>query len=89
MRLFKEVDFIMFTFICISSKMKCFSSFTGVIPGNGEEQIKVVFSPMDFTTAHMKLQLLISQFNAQPLVCAFTGTSEPGLAKRWTVQESV
>ena len=59
--------------------------FIGIIPGNGEAQVKVVFSPLDFTTAHMRLQLLISQFNAQPLVCAFTGTSEPGLAKRCTV----
>ena len=28
-------------------------------------------------------QLMVSQFNMSPLVCSFTGTSEPGLAKRF------
>ena len=52
-----------------------------MVPANGSVQITVSFSPSAFTTCHMKLQLVISQFNAKPLVCTFTGTSAPGLAK--------
>ncbi|CAH3130560.1 unnamed protein product [Pocillopora meandrina] len=59
---------------------------SGIVPGNGEVEIKVTFAPMDFSTAHMKLQLKVSQFNMSPLVCSFTGTSEPGLAKRLKVK---
>jgi len=55
---------------------------SGIVPGNSKVEVKVTFTPMDFSTAHMKLQLLVSQFNMSPLVCSFTGTSEPGLAKR-------
>ncbi|PFX33812.1 Primary ciliary dyskinesia protein 1 [Stylophora pistillata] len=55
---------------------------SGIVPGNGEVEVKVTFAPMDFSTAHMKLQLMVSQFNMSPLVCSLTGTSEPGLAKR-------
>ncbi|EDO48935.1 predicted protein, partial [Nematostella vectensis] len=58
------------------------SPLTGVIPGGEMVKIQVTFTPIDYSTAIMKLQLLISQFNAEPLVCTFTGTSEPGLAKR-------
>ncbi len=54
---------------------------TGVVPANGQVDITVTFAPVEFSTAHMKLQLLISQFNAKPMVCAITGSSAPGLAK--------
>ena len=53
----------------------------GIVPANGEVDITVTFSPTEFSTARMKLQLVISQFNSKPLVCTFTGSSEPGLAK--------
>ena len=52
-----------------------------MVPANGSVQITVSFSPSEFSTCHMKLQLVVSQFNAKPLVCTFTGTSAPGLAK--------
>ncbi|XP_068715346.1 cilia- and flagella-associated protein 221-like isoform X1 [Montipora foliosa] len=60
---------------------------SGIVEGNDEVEIKVTFAPMDFSTAHMKLQLMVSQFNMSPLVCSFTGTSEPGLAKRLKSKE--
>ncbi|XP_023930131.1 cilia- and flagella-associated protein 221-like [Lingula anatina] len=55
-----------------------------MVPANGEVEITVTFAPTEFLTAHMKLQLVISQFNSKPLVCTFTGTSKPGLAKERT-----
>nr|XP_002733102.1 PREDICTED: primary ciliary dyskinesia protein 1-like [Saccoglossus kowalevskii] len=57
------------------------SPLSGIVPANGEVSIAVTFTPTDFITAHMKLQLNISQFNSKPLVCTFTGVSEPGLAR--------
>ncbi|XP_013411374.1 cilia- and flagella-associated protein 221 [Lingula anatina] len=57
---------------------------SGMVPANGEVEITVTFAPTEFLTAHMKLQLVISQFNSKPLVCTFTGTSKPGLAKERT-----
>lgn len=34
----------------------CFN-FLGIVRGNSEVEIKVTFAPMDFSTAHMKLQV--------------------------------
>ena len=52
-----------------------------MVPANGSVQITVCFSPSEFSTCHMKLQLVVSQFNSKPLICTFTGNSAPGLAK--------
>ncbi|XP_064613685.1 cilia- and flagella-associated protein 221-like isoform X2 [Liolophura sinensis] len=57
---------------------------SGIVPACGETQIKVTFAPTEFLTAHMKLLLIISQFNTKPLLCTFTGTSAPGLLKELT-----
>lgn len=34
-----------------------FFNFLGIVRGNSEVEIKVTFAPMDFSTAHMKLQV--------------------------------
>ncbi|KAK2561244.1 Cilia- and flagella-associated protein 221 [Acropora cervicornis] len=47
------------------------SPMSGIVEGNSELEIK----------------LMVSQFNMSPLVCSFTGTSEPGLAKRLKAKE--
>ncbi|WAQ94714.1 PCDP1-like protein [Mya arenaria] len=54
---------------------------SGIIPANGETEVSVTFSPIEFHTAYMRVQLVISQFNSTPIVCTFTGTSTPGLLK--------
>lgn len=54
---------------------------SGIIPANGEAEVEVTFSPIEFHTAYMRIQLEISQFNSSPIVCTFTGTSTPGLLK--------
>ena len=51
------------------------------MPAYGEVDVAVTYSPSEFSTAHMKMQLLVSQFNAKPLTCLVTGLSSPGLAK--------
>lgn len=54
---------------------------TGIIPAHGQTEVSVTFAPLEFQTALMKIQLTISQFNSQPIVCTFTGVSTPGLLK--------
>eukprot|EP00057_Strongylocentrotus_purpuratus_P014945 XP_011669419.1 PREDICTED: cilia- and flagella-associated protein 221 [Strongylocentrotus purpuratus] len=53
---------------------------TGTVPGNGQVELNATYSPSDFSTAIMKLQLIISQFNTKPLDCTFIGHSSPGLS---------
>jgi hypothetical protein len=53
----------------------------GIIPACGSVDIRIIFKPLDYTTAIMKLQLSVSQFNFEPIVCTVTGSSMPGLLK--------
>ncbi|XP_060576420.1 cilia- and flagella-associated protein 221-like [Ruditapes philippinarum] len=61
---------------------------SGIIPANGETEVAVTFCPIEFHTAYMRIQLVISQFNSNPIVCTFTGTSVPGLLKDETLKYS-
>lgn len=58
---------------------------SGIIPANGETEVSVTFCPIEFHTAYMRVQLVISQFNSSPIVCTFTGTSVPGLLTEETI----
>ncbi|XP_047432471.1 cilia- and flagella-associated protein 221 [Mugil cephalus] len=50
---------------------------TGVIPANGEAKITVTFSPFQYETSQVTLQLVVSQFNTKPYLCTVTGSSAP------------
>ena len=41
----------------LSTRHFIFYVFSGIVPGNSKVEVKVTFTPMDFSTAHMKLQV--------------------------------
>eukprot|EP00794_Sanderia_malayensis_P003528 gene3528-4029_t len=55
---------------------------SGVVPGGGKVDIRITFSPVEYCTAHLQLQVNVSQMNAKPLLCSITGISIPGLVHK-------
>ncbi|XP_072513465.1 cilia- and flagella-associated protein 221 [Salminus brasiliensis] len=52
---------------------------SGVIPANGKTNCTVMFTPNQYGTAEITLQLIISQFNSKPFICTLTASCSPQL----------
>ncbi|XP_053554002.1 cilia- and flagella-associated protein 221 [Bombina bombina] len=58
------------------------SPTSGLIPASGAVEVIVTYTPINYGTAQMKMELLVSEFNAKPYSCVFTGTCSPHLSLR-------
>ncbi|XP_071978252.1 cilia- and flagella-associated protein 221 isoform X2 [Engystomops pustulosus] len=56
---------------------------SGMVPGAGEVDVTVTYTPSSYGTAQITLELLISEFNAKPRLCVVSGTCSP----KWTVKK--
>ncbi|XP_072305279.1 cilia- and flagella-associated protein 221 [Eucyclogobius newberryi] len=53
---------------------------SGVIPANGQVEVIVTFTPLQYETTQITFKLAVSQFNTKPFLCTITGTSNPYVA---------
>ncbi|XP_044130389.1 cilia- and flagella-associated protein 221 [Bufo gargarizans] len=83
------VDFE-FSIVC-SQPHKDFeiSPTSGVVPGGGLVEVTVTYTPSSYGTAQTRVELLISELNATPRLCVFTGTCSPRLTAMKERQEYV
>ena len=61
--------------------MLSFCFIAGLIDNKSRVDLVISFTPHEYCTTHMLFQVLISEFNARPLICSVSGTSTPGLSK--------
>ncbi|XP_073318608.1 cilia- and flagella-associated protein 221 [Pagrus major] len=73
------IDFEFQVFVIQPHEAFSIQPLTGVIPANGEVRINVTFSPFQYETSQVTIQLVISQFNTKPYLCTITGRSAPQL----------
>ncbi|KAM3857076.1 cilia- and flagella-associated protein 221 [Diretmus argenteus] len=74
------IDFEFQVFVIQRHKAFSVQPLTGVIPASGKVEITVTFSPFQYETSQVTIQLVISQFNTKPYLCTITGSSAPHLA---------
>ncbi|XP_028835245.1 cilia- and flagella-associated protein 221 isoform X2 [Denticeps clupeoides] len=60
---------------------------SGVIPANGATEVTATFTPLQYGTAQVTFQVVISQFNTKPYVCTLSGSSSPYLALKCSQPE--
>lgn len=61
----------------------------GVIPVGGEAQITVIFTPVQYETSQITIQVVILQFNTKSYLCTITGSSAPHLSLRYSHQRTL
>ncbi|KAM3585207.1 uncharacterized protein V6R79_010217 [Siganus canaliculatus] len=74
------IDFEFQVFVLQPHEAFSIHPLTGVIPANGEVEINVTFTPFQYGTSQVTIQMVVSQFNTKPFLCTITGSSAPCLA---------
>ncbi|KAM8722681.1 cilia- and flagella-associated protein 221 [Acanthopagrus schlegelii] len=74
------IDFEFQVFVVQPHEAFSIQPLTGVIPASGEVRINVTYSPFQYETSQVTIQLVIAQFNTKPYLCTITGSSAPHLA---------
>ncbi|XP_062301465.1 cilia- and flagella-associated protein 221 [Scomber scombrus] len=74
------IDFEVQVFVIQPHEAFSIHPLAGIIPANGELKILVTFTPFQYETSQVTIQLVISQFNTKPYLCTITGSSTPHLA---------
>ncbi|KER23080.1 hypothetical protein T265_14717, partial [Opisthorchis viverrini] len=59
-------------------------SSPGLLQARTPQEIRIEFTPTDYTTCRLQLMLKVSQFNFTPQFCTVIGCSEPGLESEST-----
>ncbi|KAK2856878.1 hypothetical protein Q5P01_005613 [Channa striata] len=60
------IDFEFQVYVIQPHEAFSIAPLAGVIPANGEVKIKVTFSPIQYETCQVTIQLVVSQFNTKP-----------------------
>eukprot|EP00879_Flechtneria_rotunda_P015739 GHRR01016461.1.p1 GENE.GHRR01016461.1~~GHRR01016461.1.p1 ORF type:complete len:388 (+),score=120.53 GHRR01016461.1:480-1643(+) len=60
----------------------------GTVPAGNATHITISFAPTELTTEELQIQVLVSEFNAQPRKVTVTGSAVPGLARDRLVAEA-
>ncbi|KAF0046220.1 hypothetical protein F2P81_002749 [Scophthalmus maximus] len=71
------IDFEFQVYVVQAHEAFSIHPLTGVIPANGEVKLTVTFSPLQYETCQVTMQLVVSQFNTKPYLCTVTGSSAP------------
>lgn len=54
---------------------------SGTVPAHGSTAVTVAFEPTKYSTEHMQLQVLLSEYGAEPMQMLVTGSCRPGLTQ--------
>ncbi|XP_062384324.1 cilia- and flagella-associated protein 221 [Sardina pilchardus] len=74
------VDFEFQVYCLQPSEAFSIQPLSGVIPARGVADVTVTFTPFQYGTAQVTVQVVISQFNSRPYVCTLSGRCLPNLA---------
>ncbi|KAF7666584.1 hypothetical protein LDENG_00098890 [Lucifuga dentata] len=74
------IDFEFQVYVIQPHKAFSILPVAGVIPASRQVEITVTFTPFQYETCQVTIQLVVSQFNTKPYLCTITGSSAPHLA---------
>lgn len=77
LRSFCPVDFEFHITVAQSHPALKVQPLSGTVPGEGQTDIVIIYTPTEYVTSHMTLVINISQFNSKPVTCFVTASCSP------------